>query len=411
MRLVAAFLFLTGTSMFAGAEEYFLDTGTASAQSVAILERTLSGSLTFNNQASHSIFNFAGESEVPTAEFLSFQLTQKIEGEDRRDELRVSNSPSDAGNAGYDGWQLILTPNGFVPMMDGEITIGDIEADINLHSEEIKDSAKYIDWAAAFYVELRKGKWGIFTEAMFFNVQSDVGAEVEMDVFRRGVIGRILERRGIDARLEVDGDADIEYTQGIAELGFAYRVLNTPFKLGKREHHAIVDLIAGGRYWYFNSEVNGDIDAEVTAGPISRSRSVNISEERTRDWIDPFIGARAFVSLTDRLDLILRGDVGGFGINSDFAWRVTAWLEYFFTERFSAYGGYQGMGVDYSTGNGSDRFELDAVVHGPVFGIAYRFVGPRGVKSDDLAAVQRKREHDRKLDTKERSLASSGVTP
>jgi hypothetical protein len=339
-----------------------------------------------------------------SSKLLSMQLAQTLNGETRGDELRISNSPSDAGAGGYDGWQLILTPNGFVPMMDGDITIGDLEAPINVHSEEIKDSAKYIDWAAAFYAELRKGMWGIFAEGLIYNIQYDAGADVEVDIFQRGVIGRILQRRGIDPSLEVDVDGDLEYTQAIAELGLAYRIVDTQFHLGESDHHIIVDLIAGGRYWYFNSEARIDLDADLNVGPISRSRSRSIHEESTRDWIDPFIGARAFISLTDRLDLTLRGDVGGFGINSDFAWRTTAALEYYFTQRFSIYGGYQGMGVDYATGNGGDRFELDAVVHGPTFGVAYRFGGPSGPKSDDLAAIQRKREREG-----EKALASTSM--
>jgi hypothetical protein len=81
---------------------------------------------------------------------------------------------------------------------------------------------------------------------------------------------------------------------------------------------------------------------------------------RTDDWFDPYIGLRARYDFNDRFYLTAKGDVGGFGVGSDFAWQAEAALGLRLTERISAEAGYRALGVDYD----EDGLTYDTITHG-----------------------------------------------
>jgi hypothetical protein len=48
------------------------------------------------------------------------------------------------------------------------------------------------------------------------------------------------------------------------------------------------------------------------------------SESAGEDWIDPVIGAHYTIDFADKWSVALRGDIGGFGVGSEFAWQGAA---------------------------------------------------------------------------------------
>jgi len=77
--------------------------------------------------------------------------------------------------------------------------------------------------------------------------------------------------------------------------------------------------------------------------------------------------------------LNLSGDIGGFGVGSDFAWQGLVTFRWQLTERTGALAAYRYMDVDYESGNGSNRFEYDMAFSGPALGSCSRSDGPRGI--------------------------------
>ena len=96
----------------------------------------------------------------------------------------------------------------------------------------------------------------------------------------------------------------------------------------------------------------------------------------TRDWIDPLIGARATLPLSNNSYVITSGDVGGFSLGSDFCWSLEALvgIDLFVPrQRTALQFGYRALGIDYDAGAVGDEFVLDAVQHGPVLVFAIAF--------------------------------------
>jgi len=126
-----------------------------------------------------------------------------------------------------------------------------------------------------------------------------------------------------------------------------------------------IDYYAGIRWW------DNDIDVKINPAILPGSREAEISE----DWVDPIIGARWTHVFSDRWSMILRGDVGGFGIASDMTWAGALGARYHINDLLDLDLQYKATWVDYSNDKeGTPKyFQYDTVTHGPLLGLVFKF--------------------------------------
>jgi hypothetical protein len=145
----------------------------------------------------------------------------------------------------------------------------------------------------------------------------------------------------------VEGEVDTK--EVMATLQGGYRVLDAPgFTL---------DALAGARFWHISNDVT------VSALGMSRRYGESFG------WVDPVIGARAFLQVTEKLSLQAQADIGGFGVGSDSTWSALATLNYVVSDHLSISGGYKALDVDYD----HDGHVFDTRLSGPVLGVTWRF--------------------------------------
>ena len=87
------------------------------------------------------------------------------------------------------------------------------------------------------------------------------------------------------------------------------------------------------------------------------------------DWTDPIIGVRYFYDFGNKWMISARGDIGGFGLGSDFTWNVLALVHFQPWEYVSIVAGYRAMDQDYEDGSGASRFAYDMRLAGPIAGV------------------------------------------
>ena len=104
-----------------------------------------------------------------------------------------------------------------------------------------------------------------------------------------------------------------------------------------------------------------DIDFELAI--LTRTPQVSVG------WTDPFVGVIYTPALTNKLYLGLRGDVGGFGIESDLAVNAEAMLRYQFGDTFSLKFGYRYLKVKFD----DSSLIYDISLDGFLFGLGIRF--------------------------------------
>jgi hypothetical protein len=169
---------------------------------------------------------------------------------------------------------------------------------------------------------------------------------------------------GVFARLSPDsevGPIEIDTTSDMVQLGVGpyYRVVDWTYgtTASGKPLRLIVEPEAGFRFTYLRAEL------DVRGG-----RTFDQSES----WVEPLIGSRFGIDLSDHRNLTAEANVGGFGVGSDLAWNVRAFVGY----RTSLFGvpttlaaGYRALHQDYD----HNDFEWDVTMHGPVFGAVLRF--------------------------------------
>jgi hypothetical protein len=228
-----------------------------------------------------------------------------------------------------DGPWAVVAPYGWIFGMKGTVGAGRRTAQVDL---TVGDAVKQLDnlkGAAQLHVESGYGPAGVIADLTYMNIQP------------------------------ADGLVTVDSRATLFELLGMYRLVDT----GGRQAGAVTfDVLAGARYYRFRNSISGNVFGLLSA-------------ERTNDWVDLVVGARAGVQVTDALGLFVRGDVGGFGIgsSSDRACNVLAGFEYRCCECASLVGGYRWLRIDRESGVGRDRFLLDVTMAGPFVALAVRY--------------------------------------
>ncbi|MEJ2135214.1 MAG: hypothetical protein P8X86_08210 [Desulfofustis sp.] len=165
--------------------------------------------------------------------------------------------------------------------------------------------------------------------------------------------GFVFDYNYLDLGTEKANDlvnVDVGFKSQIINLAGTYRFLDGDHTL---------DGAAGIRYTKLDSGIN--------------LNNLGTSLEGDQDWVDPIVGLRYNYAFSDKWSLQLYGDIGGFGAASDFTWQGLALIDFQPWKHVAIVAGYRGIGTDYETGSGNDKFTYDATVHGPLIGIDIRW--------------------------------------
>jgi len=230
-------------------------------------------------------------------------------------------------------WRFELTPYIWGAGLDGSVRVdGRPQAGLAVE-QSFSDILKALDFAAMGGFEARKERWGLLLDAVYFRIANE---------------GMVSSRRGF-ASLAAQG----ALTQQLYSVAASYRAV---------EGRNPVDVIGGLRY----SSVRWDVDvqASVPLLPVADRRLVE-----TKDWVDPYVGARIQQALGGRWTAVGYADIGGFGVGSKLAWQALAAINYAFTPGIIGKVGYRYVSVDYDKSD----FTYDMASSGAYLGVGFRW--------------------------------------
>lgn len=217
------------------------------------------------------------------------------------------------------GWKFTLAPYLLFPHMSGDVQVGPAGTSIDASPGDIFSNLQF---GAMLAAEARNNEWAIGFDGLYMDLSKD----------------------GENLSVQYDG-----YQAGLELTGF-------------RRFLPWFEILAGGRL--------NLLGASVQAGPSSTT-----FVDKDKAWFDPFLGVRFTVPNTGRWDIMLRGDVGGFGIGSQFAWQVRPTVAYKISKHWSVGAAYWALGMDYDSGEAGtlDYFKYDVTTFGPEIGFGYTF--------------------------------------
>ncbi|MBW1804737.1 MAG: hypothetical protein JRJ85_28935 [Deltaproteobacteria bacterium] len=261
--------------------------------------------------------------------------------------LILSMTSNRSAHAEADEWRFELTPYVWLTSVDLEdATVRGQSASAELDFGDVWD---LLDFAGFVRFEAWKGNWGF----VFDGYHVDLGAE-----------GDLTPRLGPVTFANISVDVDLKQT--MMDFAVSYRF---SMPRGDRKPTWSIEPIAGLRY----CDLKERIDISKAAGPVLAAMGRTI--EGSQWYVEPFVGGRLTVKLTENLAFALRGDVGGFGIAeaSHLTWNLIAGFDYKPWESVSLKFGYRILDVNWDIGSGGDETGLDARLHGPALGVTFYF--------------------------------------
>jgi len=222
------------------------------------------------------------------------------------------------------GWRFRVAPYLWLTSVSGTVGAGPLSADTDIGA---RDALSKLTFGAMILSEIGYRRWSLENDVIFAQFQTS--KETPGPVF--GALNSTLNQ--------------FQWTSLVG-----YRVLEM-----KR---STFDLQAGFRMMSLG------LDLELTPGLLQGA-----SRSFSRTWVDPVIGFRYRAHLTDWLFVIGRGDIGGFGANSELTWQVFAGVGAQISRWGALIAGYRAIGYEYNQAG----FAYDVTTYGPVVGFECRF--------------------------------------
>jgi hypothetical protein len=230
----------------------------------------------------------------------------------------------DRGKVSESPWRFRITPYAWLPSTSGNIGVGPFTREANVSFSKF---APDLTLGAMLDIEVAYERWSFENDLVYAQVKSSTS-----------------ETQPFFGKLTTTA-YEVFWT---SYLG--YRVIDSkPFTM---------DLVGGFRLTSLG------LDAELTPGLLPGK-----SRDWSRTWVDPVIGLRTQTHLTHWLFIPVRGDIGGFGANSELTWQALAGVGAQISRWFAVVVGYRALGYEYDQAN----FRYDVITHGPIIGLSFEF--------------------------------------
>lgn len=294
-------------------------------------------------------------------------------------------------------WDFIINPYLWVPNLNMDVEVGGVSTAATITLDEVLKVLNF-GMMGSFEVQYQR-RWF----AGMDGVLSLLYAKTETDatIASLGPVTVTTPRLmitvpNISAQVgPVQIRSDISQFIALGYFGYRLRSGPVPDFLGGAgadgKKRLDVDAYVGGRLWYNKITTNVDgppiffpsttgivtpigrpnLDLGRITIPADTTGPINIRVVESLWWVDPVVGGRVRMDLSDRYFLRVMGDVGGFnwGDASKFTWQGWAMIGRRVKKHWTVEAGYRGLGIIREKGGA----RADIIYQGPVLGGSYRF--------------------------------------
>ncbi len=223
-----------------------------------------------------------------------------------------------------DEWKISLISYLWMVSIDGTSTVGTVTVPVKVDFSDLIDTLKF---AFAAHFEASKGRWGGIVDFNF----AAIGDNQVADIPELGTL---------------DYNFDLLYLDLLASYRFPY------------DRHSF-DILLGTRYR------NLKLDLRLSSG---------LNPGFDVGWWDPLVGVRYIAKVhPEKLDVIVKGFVGGFGAGSQFTGEFVGGITINLTPKITIPVVYRYLHTEYEEGSGMDFFRYDASEQGLLIGLGFKF--------------------------------------
>jgi len=220
------------------------------------------------------------------------------------------------------GWHFAVSPYLWFPGVHGTLGVRNQSASIQASPSDLLSNFRFGLMGA---VEPRFKRFVMPFDMMWIRLEDDKGVPNLGD--------------------DVDRSVKVKGTEFLLAQKVGYRIID--------EEKIKVDALAGFRFWHFGES--------LTFNP----SGINVS--KSQNWVDPLVGGRIQLALSEKIVVNVLGDVGGWGTGSQLEYQFATLLGYKIKPKVTLQAGFRYLYVDYTNGS---RFAT-VVTSGVIFGMTY----------------------------------------
>jgi hypothetical protein len=302
-----------------------------------------------------------------------------------------------------DQWQFFLTPYVWIPGVNATTSTLKSNQGINIPWWDVVPTLFSNTFGAMGRAEAWKGRWGFFLDGFYTYLGasgSAVGASREKTF---GPVDFSIDKQihldGVTMNLNIPGQISGNVTLvpsgsakyisrlGNLDLGGRFLVGAWPLSADKPLPTLSVEILGGPRFNSINQYVRinlsgiliGNVNVDLGRfSLVARHETIkngSLIIDYTNQYIEPFLGLRFGLWLTQHWLINFTGDVGGFGLVADdhVDCNLEALLGYRFNKSIYAWAGYRAHGTWYDLGQNLAQINFSGWFHGPVLGMTYAF--------------------------------------
>lgn len=211
-------------------------------------------------------------------------------------------------------WSYSIRPYFFLSGLSGSVTVESVTFPVN---SSFGDLLKNVELGAFINFSAEKGRWGVSADFQYINLYGESSGALDNSLDLKNTIGEV------DLVFRPAGAPTLRFLAGVR----VYSISQTVTLLG----HEI--------------------------------------PEASSTVVDPVLGAHGSWMLSDRWGFELRGDIGGFGVSSEFTYQMMALFKWGISDTVSLPFGYRVLGYQIR----QDDVRMNTRMGGLVLGVDVRF--------------------------------------
>lgn len=255
----------------------------------------------------------------------------------------LSLSKNNADKNVYKPKRFNFSINPYVWFMAVGGTVGYYEGEKFAFNKSFSDAVKYLKMAAAVAGKFKYDRVSFVYDISYINL--------------KGFGTELPEGRGI-----VSSNWTVKQT--LYDLFLSYL-------FPSKNKNVMVDVYLGTRIWALETEATLMVNDTVLTGTDGYTEVVQQQKQTgfSNTWVDPVLGVNSEFRLGQQWFAYLKGDIGGFSVNSQMTWQMTGGFAYLISPNWPVTFGFKYVGVNY------DKNARNWTVnnYGPTLSIGYRY--------------------------------------
>ncbi|MHB9074930.1 MAG: hypothetical protein ACYC6G_15550 [Desulfobaccales bacterium] len=270
------------------------------------------------------------------------------------------------------GWQIFIAPYVWVPGTNMSFSKQGSQfgtTKINIPWYDIVPKLFSSVFGAMGRVEVWNGKWGFFVDNIFMYTGETASGTGHKQIR--------LNKLPVPLDLTLSGQAKVIVRQGSLDVGGRYLVATIPFSADKQTPVLSAELLGGLRYAWYNQFTGLGFNADLSgpAGRVLLTRGGSLGNSFKLSVVGPFLGVRTGLWLTQKFNLLVKAEVGEFGIvGDDYVDCVLEGLAgYQIQKHIRVYAGYRAHYFTFNQGSGLNSVSSRGWLQGPLVGAVFNF--------------------------------------